>query len=168
MASLTYAAEHVGVDLIFVLGDESCGAVKTTIEVVEGRADVGEYAPLTVTTPAVDAAGLGRELERSCSRYRWSRGGHAPALNDFDANGSASTAERVAHSRADPAHDVVANVPDRPAERGLRHGVDAVAVDDRRLVEAGIVAIHVDFGREATYRRGDLGDGDEVTYIDDL
>jgi carbonic anhydrase len=57
LASLTYAAEHVDVDLIFVLGHESCGAVKATIEVVEGRAQAGEYVALTdAITPAVDAA----------------------------------------------------------------------------------------------------------------
>lgn len=57
IASLAYAAEHVGVDLILVVGHEGCGAVKTTIEVVEGKLDPGEYAPLTdAITPAVDAA----------------------------------------------------------------------------------------------------------------
>lgn len=56
-ASLAYAAEHVGVDLILVLGHESCGAVTTTVEVVEGRAEAGEYAALTdAITPAVEAA----------------------------------------------------------------------------------------------------------------
>jgi carbonic anhydrase len=57
VASLTYAVEHVGVDLILVLGHERCGAVETTIEVVEGRADPGEYAILTdAIAPAVQAA----------------------------------------------------------------------------------------------------------------
>jgi carbonic anhydrase len=57
IASLAYAAEHVGVDLILVVGHEGCGAVKTTIEVVEGKLDPGEYAPLTdAITPAVEAA----------------------------------------------------------------------------------------------------------------
>jgi carbonic anhydrase len=57
IASLAYAAEHLGVDLIFVLGHESCGAVKTTIDVVEGRLDPGEYAILTdAITPAVRTA----------------------------------------------------------------------------------------------------------------
>lgn len=67
IASLAYAAEQLGVDLIFVLGHESCGAVKTTIEVVEGRLDPGEYAILTdAITPAVRAAqasgGSGKKL----------------------------------------------------------------------------------------------------------
>jgi len=57
IASLAYAAEHVGVDLIFVLGHEACGAVKTTIDVVDGKGDAGEYATLTdAIAPAVAAA----------------------------------------------------------------------------------------------------------------
>jgi len=57
IASLAYAAEHVGVDLILVVGHEGCGAVKTTIEVVDGNIDPGEYAPLTdAIAPAVEAA----------------------------------------------------------------------------------------------------------------
>ena len=57
IASLAYAAEHVGVDLIFVLGHEACGAVKTTIAVVEGEAQPGEYATLTdAIAPAVVSA----------------------------------------------------------------------------------------------------------------
>jgi carbonic anhydrase len=57
IASLAYAAEHVGVDLILVVGHEGCGAVKTTIEVIDGNLDPGEYAPLTqAITPAVEAA----------------------------------------------------------------------------------------------------------------
>lgn len=57
IASLAYAAEHVGVDLILVLGHEACGAVKTTLEVVDGDADPGEYATLTdAIAPAVEAA----------------------------------------------------------------------------------------------------------------
>jgi len=57
IASLAYAAEQLGVELILVLGHESCGAVKTTIEVVEGRLDPGEYAILTdAIAPAVRTA----------------------------------------------------------------------------------------------------------------
>ncbi len=57
IASLAYAVEHLAVDLILVMGHEGCGAVKTTIEVVDGNLDPGEYAPLTdVITPAVEAA----------------------------------------------------------------------------------------------------------------
>jgi carbonic anhydrase len=57
IASLAYAAEHLGVDLILVLGHEACGAVASTIEVVEGDADPGEYATLTdAIAPAVDVA----------------------------------------------------------------------------------------------------------------
>jgi len=57
LASLAYAAEHIGVDVILVLGHDGCGAVETTIEVVEGRADPGEYAILTdAIAPAVRTA----------------------------------------------------------------------------------------------------------------
>jgi carbonic anhydrase len=57
IASLAYAAEHLGVDLIFGLGHEGCGAVETTIEVVEGNFDPGEYAVLTdAIAPAVRTA----------------------------------------------------------------------------------------------------------------
>lgn len=57
LASLAYSAEHLGVDLIFVLGHEECGAVKATIEVVEEHADPGEYVTLTdAITPAVTTA----------------------------------------------------------------------------------------------------------------
>lgn len=57
LASLAYAAEHVNVDLIFVLGHEGCGAVDTTIKVVETGADAGEYAVLTdAIAPAVRTA----------------------------------------------------------------------------------------------------------------
>lgn len=57
IASLAYAAEHLGIDLILVLGHENCGAVTTTIDVVEGRLDPGEYAILTdAIAPAVKTA----------------------------------------------------------------------------------------------------------------
>ncbi len=57
IASLAYAAEHLGVDLILVLGHEACGAVNTTIAVVEGEAEPGEYATLTdAIAPAVETA----------------------------------------------------------------------------------------------------------------
>jgi carbonic anhydrase len=67
LASLAYAAEHIGVDVILVLGHEGCGAVKTAIEVFEGRASPGEYAILTdAIAPAVRTAqasgATGKEL----------------------------------------------------------------------------------------------------------
>jgi carbonic anhydrase len=57
LASLAYSAEHLDVDLIFVLGHEGCGAVKATIEVLDEGADPGEYVTLTdAITPAVETA----------------------------------------------------------------------------------------------------------------
>src|SRR5919106_760950 len=77
-------------------------------------------------------------------------------------------AERVADRRADLAHGVVADLPDRPGECLLSDCVDAVAVDDRWSVEPDLRVIDVDLSRKATNRRGDLGDRDQIAHVDDL
>lgn len=57
VASIAYALEHLGVDVVVVLGHEECGAVKATIDVVEGTSEAGEFAPLVEPiTPAVNKA----------------------------------------------------------------------------------------------------------------
>lgn len=83
-------------------------------------------------------------------------------------SGLSSAAERMVHSRADLAHRAIVDLANRAAERSLRHGMDAVAVDDRRSIESGGAELHGDLGGEAAYRRGDLRDRDELPDIDDL
>jgi carbonic anhydrase len=46
VASLAYAVEHLGVGFIMVLGHESCGAVKATVDAVESGKSVGELEVL--------------------------------------------------------------------------------------------------------------------------
>ncbi len=82
--------------------------------------------------------------------------------------GLSSAAERIGHGRADLAHRVPVNLANRAAERGLRHRVDAVAVDDRRSIKSDVAVIHADLAGEAAYRRGDLCNRDELPDIDDL
>jgi carbonic anhydrase len=54
VASLAYAVEHLGVTAIVVLGHESCGAVKATIETMEKQSDPGEFkALIDAIRPAV-------------------------------------------------------------------------------------------------------------------
>ena len=54
VASLAYAVEHLGVTAIVVLGHESCGAVKATIETMEKQTDPGELKVLVdAIRPAV-------------------------------------------------------------------------------------------------------------------
>jgi carbonic anhydrase len=54
VASLAYAVEHLRVTFIMVLGHESCGAVKATVESVESGKGAGELAVLVdAIAPAV-------------------------------------------------------------------------------------------------------------------
>ena len=46
VASLAYAVEHLGVGFIMVLGHESCGAVKATVEAVASGKSAGELEVL--------------------------------------------------------------------------------------------------------------------------
>lgn len=57
IASLVYAVEVLGVDLITVMGHSNCGAVKAAIDVSTGTMPAGEFAPLTdAIQPAVKVA----------------------------------------------------------------------------------------------------------------
>jgi len=57
VASLVYAVEVLGVDLITVMGHSNCGAVKAAIDVQSGKMPAGEFAPLTdAIEPAVAVA----------------------------------------------------------------------------------------------------------------
>lgn len=57
VASLVYAVEVLGVDLITVMGHSNCGAVKAAIDVSTGKMAAGEFAPLTdAIQPAVKVA----------------------------------------------------------------------------------------------------------------
>jgi carbonic anhydrase len=58
LASLEYAAEHLGAPLALVLGHQRCGAVKAALETVDGGgAAPGHIASLvTALKPAVEAA----------------------------------------------------------------------------------------------------------------
>ena len=57
VASLVYAVEVLGVDVITVMGHSNCGAVKAAIDVSTGAMEAGEFAPLTdAIQPAVEAA----------------------------------------------------------------------------------------------------------------
>lgn len=54
MGSIEYALEHVGVNLILVLGHERCGAVKATLDGGETPGSIGSICKLI--QPAVDKA----------------------------------------------------------------------------------------------------------------
>lgn len=54
IGSIEYAVEHVGVNLILVLGHERCGAVKATVEGGEAPGSIGSICKLI--QPAVDKA----------------------------------------------------------------------------------------------------------------
>jgi carbonic anhydrase len=55
VGSVEYAAEHLGVPLVVVLGHHSCGAVKATAE-ANGKAEGNIGAIVAEIAPAVDAA----------------------------------------------------------------------------------------------------------------
>ncbi|MER5388222.1 carbonic anhydrase [Saccharopolyspora sp. NPDC002686] len=56
-ASLLYAQAVLGTEVLLVLGHDNCGAVKTAIEVAEGKTPPGEFAPLVAPIqPAVAQA----------------------------------------------------------------------------------------------------------------
>lgn len=64
MGSLQYGVEHLGVSLLVVLGHSSCGAVKATIEALDGGKPTGTDVDALVAglLPAVkEAKGLGAE-----------------------------------------------------------------------------------------------------------
>jgi carbonic anhydrase len=46
-SSLLYAQAALGADVLLVLGHDDCGAVKTAIDVADGKMPAGEFAPLT-------------------------------------------------------------------------------------------------------------------------
>ena len=46
-ASLLYAQAALGTDVLLVLGHDDCGAVKTAIDVADGKKPAGEFAALT-------------------------------------------------------------------------------------------------------------------------
>lgn len=54
IGSIEYAVEHIGVNLILVLGHERCGAVKATVEGGEAPGSIGSICKLI--QPAVDKA----------------------------------------------------------------------------------------------------------------
>ncbi len=54
LASIEYAAEHLGVTLVVVLGHDSCGAVKATVEGGEAPGHIG--CLVEAISPAVDKA----------------------------------------------------------------------------------------------------------------
>ena len=58
LASFEYAVKYLGVPLIFVLGHSNCGAVSSTIKVVEDKAELPGHLPELVDAikPAVEAA----------------------------------------------------------------------------------------------------------------
>jgi len=56
-SSLLYAQAALGADVLLVLGHDDCGAVKTAIDVADGKMPAGEFAPLTdPIQPAVTEA----------------------------------------------------------------------------------------------------------------
>lgn len=57
IASLVYAVEVLGVDVLTVMGHTNCGAVQAAIDTSTGNMQAGEYAPLTdAIMPAVEVA----------------------------------------------------------------------------------------------------------------
>ncbi len=52
LASIEYAAEHLGVPLVVVLGHDSCGAVKATVEGTEASGHI--VCLIDAILPAVD------------------------------------------------------------------------------------------------------------------
>jgi carbonic anhydrase len=57
VASLVYAVEVLGVDLLTVMGHSNCGAVKAAIDASMGKLEAGEFAPLIdAIEPAVATA----------------------------------------------------------------------------------------------------------------
>lgn len=70
IASLLYAVDVLGVDLITVMGHTNCGAVKAAIDVSKGAMAAGEFAPLVdAILPAVDkvrpTSNSGEQLQRT-------------------------------------------------------------------------------------------------------
>jgi carbonic anhydrase len=62
VASLAYAVEHLGVGFIMVLGHESCGAVKATVDSVASGKSAGELEPLVAPIrPAVRSVDRSRD-----------------------------------------------------------------------------------------------------------
>jgi carbonic anhydrase len=54
LASIEYGAEHLGIPLVVVLGHDSCGAVKATVEGGEASGHIGYL--VEAISPAVDEA----------------------------------------------------------------------------------------------------------------
>ncbi len=57
VASLAFAVDQLGIEVIVVLGHEDCGAIKAAVSTVQDGATPGEFAVLTdAIAPAVVAA----------------------------------------------------------------------------------------------------------------
>ena len=69
LASLEYAAEHLNVPLILVMGHEACGAVKATMETPPGKS-LGPNLDFLIKAirPAVNAAAGAPESDRKSTR----------------------------------------------------------------------------------------------------
>ena len=62
-----------------------------------------------------------------------------------------SAADCIINGRADSAHNFIIHATEWPLERALKNGVKAVAIDDRRLVNACVVVVEFDLGCKAPY-----------------
>jgi len=85
----------------------------------------------------------------------WSSGARLLQISAAHPSEGASTTEGVADRRAHIAHRGLIHSSDVAGERGTGEGVEAVAVDHRRLAESDILMIEFDFGCEPPNRRGD-------------
>jgi len=79
-----------------------------------------------------------------------------------------SATDCVGDRRTDVHQGLVAHRSDVCREQRPRDRMEPIAVDDRRPVEPDLPMIKADLGSEAADRRGDLGDGDELTNIEHL
>lgn len=81
LASCVYAAEHLGVKLIVVLGHTQCGAVASALELLEaGSAPEGAMAPLLAGV----CAGIGEEREPEAASRANMGAGVAAVLADAE------------------------------------------------------------------------------------
>ena len=83
-------------------------------------------------------------LAHTLPKHQWVR---RPSLEFTSRILVLSATEGIVDGRTDSTHDFVVNTTERPRERVLQNGVEAVAIDDRRLVDARVVVVEVDFGR---------------------
>ena len=81
LASCVYAAEHLGVKLIVMLGHTQCGAVASVLEALEaGDAPHGALAPLLSGV----CAGIGEERDPRAASIANARAGAAAIMQDAD------------------------------------------------------------------------------------